>query len=593
MTRRVCAGVGVAIAVAVVSIPAAGASRAGAACDGTPATIVGTNGNDTLNGTPGPDVIASLGGDDLVRGAGGNDVICGGGGDDVLLAGGGADRVNGGPGFDIVFGEAGDDALHGGAGEDVVAFLGAPSGEVVSLASGRAAGGDGRDTLSGFEDVWGSNDGDRLIGDGRDNGFVGYGGDDTFIGGGGANDGVSYDATGGVVANLTGGTARHYEDPAHTISPGFDHLSGIESLIGSPFEDVLTGSDVRNGLDGGAGGDQIFGRGGQDIITGGPGNDQISGGSGDYDWVNYARANSAVHANLASGVATLSRGERDRLDGIEVLVGSRYRDTLVGDEADNTFIGLGGDDRMDGRGGSDTVAYTEGSAPGTGFTRRTGPVRVDLAAHTGFDRGDPRQSRGDSLDHVENVLGSVRGDTIFGDDGANLLIGDFGNDTLRGRGGDDALDGSEGSDRIFGGGGTGDFAYYIFGSKVHADLQKGLAREGRDLDRLSGTEILAGSPQSDLLLGSSRNDFIIGQQGGDRIRGRAGNDVLNGETLHGPDDSIDHSNGGPGRDSCLAPKRRRCESKRLPADLRAKVRQARIQASLASRLKKGAHRRNF
>jgi Ca2+-binding RTX toxin-like protein len=218
---------------------------------------------------------------------------------------------------------------------------------------------------------------------------------------------------------------------------------------------------------------------------------------------------------------------------------------------------------------------------------------VDLAAHTGFDRGDPRQSRGDSITHVENALGSVRGDSIFGDGDENLLIGDRGDDTLRGRGGDDALDGSEGSDRIFGGAGTGDFTYYIFGSKVRADLQTGTAREGRDLDRLSGTEILAGSPQPDLLLGSTRDDFIIGQEGSDRIRGRAGDDVLTGETLLGADDSIDHLDGGRGRDSCLARERRRCESKALPADLRAKVRQARIQAILAGRLKKGAHRRNF
>ena len=593
MTGKVCAGVGIAVAVAVVSIPAAGASAPTATCDGIPATIVGTNGDDTLNGTPGPDVIVGLGGNDVVHGGGGDDVICGGAGDDVLIAGNGGDAVDGGAGFDIVFGEAGDDALHGGAGEDVVAFLGAPSGELVSLASGSATGGDDRDTLSGFEDVWGSHESDLLIGDDRNNGFVGYGGDDHFVGRGGDNDGVSYDATGGVVANLTGGTARHYEDPAHTISPGFDHLKGIESLIGSPFDDVLTGNDVRNGLDGEGGDDQIFGRGGEDIITPGAGDDDVSGGSGDYDWITYDRSPKAVDVNLARGAATIGPRERDKLDGVEVAVGSRYDDSLTGDEADNVLMGLGGDDAIDGGGGSDTVGYTYGSGPGGGFARTTGPVRVDLAAHTGRDLADPHQRRGDSLTHVENVLGSLGSDVIAGDRGPNLLVGDHGKDTLRGRGGDDALDGSEGSDRIFGGAGTGDFGYYIFGSKVRADLQSGTAREGGDLDRLGGIEILAGSPQSDLLRGSARNDFIIGQQGGDKLRGRAGDDVLTGETLAGPDDSIDHLNGGPGRDSCLAPKRRRCESRRLPADLRAQVRQARIQASLESRLKKGAHRRNF
>src|SRR5437667_6067444 len=44
-------------------------------CDGRRATIVGTNGDDTLEGTPGRDVIAALGGNDVVYGLGQNDLI--------------------------------------------------------------------------------------------------------------------------------------------------------------------------------------------------------------------------------------------------------------------------------------------------------------------------------------------------------------------------------------------------------------------------------------------------------------------------------------------------------------------------------------
>jgi Ca2+-binding RTX toxin-like protein len=591
--RSVRAALGGGLVVAIVGIAAANTHAGVARCDGRSATIVGTDGNDTLDGTAGPDVIAGLSGNDTIQGVGAGDAICGDGGDDVLVGGGGADRIGGGDGFDIVIGEAGDDNLDGGAGEDIVAFIGAPSAEIVSLESGLAVGGDGSDSLSGFEDIWGTHYDDVLRGDDSNNGFVGYGGDDDMSGGGGDNDGVSYDATGGVVANLTGGTARHYPDPAQTISPGFDHLQGIESLIGSPEEDVLTGNDVRNGLDGEGGNDQIFGRGGDDVITAGPGDDSISGGSGDYDWITYDSSSKATDVDLSRGVATLAGHERDRLDGVEVVFGSRFDDSLIGDEADNLLVGLGGDDRIDGRAGSDTVGYTYGSGPKGGFTRRTGPVRVDLAAHTARDRGDPRQARGDSITHTENVLGSVRGDTIAGDGRPNLLVGDRGPDTLRGDDDDDALDGSEGSDRIFGGSGDGDFAYYMFGSKVTADLKRGTAREGRDLDRLASIEILAGSAHSDVLRGSPRADFLIGQEGADRVGGREGDDVLTGETLFGRDDSIDHLDGGAGHDSCLAPERRRCESKGLPPELRAEVRQARIQARLAPRLKKGAHRRNF
>jgi Ca2+-binding RTX toxin-like protein len=46
-------------------------------CNGLPATIVGTDDDDTLNGTPGPHVIAGLGGNDTIHGNG-DDVVIGG-----------------------------------------------------------------------------------------------------------------------------------------------------------------------------------------------------------------------------------------------------------------------------------------------------------------------------------------------------------------------------------------------------------------------------------------------------------------------------------------------------------------------------------
>jgi hypothetical protein len=87
-------------------------------CDGKPATIVGTAGNDTITGTTGADVIAGLGGADTIRGDGGGDRICGGGGNDVIAGGGGNDRLFGGPGNDTLKGGAGNDYLDGGTGTD-------------------------------------------------------------------------------------------------------------------------------------------------------------------------------------------------------------------------------------------------------------------------------------------------------------------------------------------------------------------------------------------------------------------------------------------------------------------------------------------
>ncbi len=87
-------------------------------CNGLPATIVGTFGNDTLVGTPGNDVIHGQGGIDFIEGLGGRDVICGGSGIDALYSGQGKDQLFGGGGNDVVIGGRGNDRLFGQSGRD-------------------------------------------------------------------------------------------------------------------------------------------------------------------------------------------------------------------------------------------------------------------------------------------------------------------------------------------------------------------------------------------------------------------------------------------------------------------------------------------
>jgi len=89
-----------------------------ATCNGLPATIIGTPGNDVIYGTNGADVIVGQGGNDVIYGRNGNDVICGNGGDDTLYGGNGNDTLVGGDENDTLSGGNGNDMLTGGSGAD-------------------------------------------------------------------------------------------------------------------------------------------------------------------------------------------------------------------------------------------------------------------------------------------------------------------------------------------------------------------------------------------------------------------------------------------------------------------------------------------
>jgi Ca2+-binding RTX toxin-like protein len=188
-------------------------------CDGRRATIVGTEGPDVIDGTPGRDVIVGLGGDDQISGRGQNDIICAGDGNDLVFGNGGNDTLVGGAGNDFLDGGAGDDAMDAGGDRfDAIAFFDETGPVTASLATGTASG-DGNDTFSGAEQLFGGDFADTFTGDGGDNGLFGNGGNDTLSGGAG-ND------------NLNGG-------------------AGNDSLFGEAGNDFLDGADGVDFLDGG------------------------------------------------------------------------------------------------------------------------------------------------------------------------------------------------------------------------------------------------------------------------------------------------------------------------------------------------------
>jgi Ca2+-binding RTX toxin-like protein len=142
----------------------------------------------------------------------------------------------------------------------------------------------------------------------------------------------------------------------------------IENLIGSPFDDKLTGNSRDNVLEGGAG---------NDVLIGG------SNGAGG-DTASYANATAGVTVKLATARAqdTVGAG-KDTLSGFENVTGSAFGDRLTGTAGNNTLVGLAGDDELNGAAGADRLIG------GAGLDTLTGGSAADAFAFDfateGFD----------------------------------------------------------------------------------------------------------------------------------------------------------------------------------------------------------------
>ncbi len=152
-------------------------------CDGKFASIVGTNGADTVTGTDGDDVIVTFGRKDTIEAGGGDDTICAGKGFDVIDGGRGSDRIFGGGGNDTIEGGRGSDYIDGGRGAD---FIDAGWGRDTVL------GGRGEDTIRG------SRGDDLLRGQADDDTLKGGRHNDTCYGGSGTDTAKSCETTVGV-----------------------------------------------------------------------------------------------------------------------------------------------------------------------------------------------------------------------------------------------------------------------------------------------------------------------------------------------------------------------------------------------------------
>ena len=560
------------------------APGAAGTCLGHVVTIWGTDGDDEIRGTNSDDVIHGLDGDDEILGRGGNDIICGGRGEDDIEGGDGNDEIDGGRDDDNIWGddlydeEHGDDLLFGADGDDYL--IGGPGKDTIlgEYGDDYLGGGPGDDTLAGFEghdELWGEDGEDVLRGQAGDD-LIEGGDDDDDISGGDGDDDIEGNDGDDTISGDAGNDQISGQDGADSIDGGdgaddIDAGNGDDYVQGGPGNDSIEGDDGEDTLIGGAGDDDIEGDHGSDEIHGSDGDDAIWGGSG-RDTIDGGPGDDRIRGN----------------SGSDVLVGGSGNDEVYGGDHHDSFISGPGNDRYDGESGADLLDF--GAVP-----HLSSGVHVDLAR--GFALGDGD----DSVENMENVVGTPFGDELLGDHRDNRIEGLSGDDTIRGREGSDDLHGGEGADSVRGGagpdalfGGPGADSLkgnrdsdYIFGGDGDDMIRGGGNSDevdgGSGDDRIAGgggSDYLVGSGGDDLLKGSAGTDLIWGGDGVDTIKGGRGNDVLHGgnqddvikgngddDTLYGDDGDdllkggggFDSADGGPGYDECRAQTTVQCE----------------------------------
>ncbi|NTV50673.1 MAG: hypothetical protein HGB32_03230 [Geobacteraceae bacterium] len=379
-------------------------------------------GGDTLSNfenLTGSDYGDTLTGDNL------SNIIAGGEGNDLLYANASGATLIAGVG----------DQLLGGNGTDTVSFK--YSGAVTVTINGTAVHDGVTDTMTGIENLVGSTNADFIYGDGNDNVIDGGGGND-YIDGGAGNDTVTFtSASGAVTVDLNNHSAIGY---------GTNQLYNMEHIIGSGYDDTLTGNSSNN------------------IIEGGAGNDWMDGGTAT-DTASYSTAGSGVTVSLAIHTAQNTVGAgTDTLyynalssHSFENLTGSAYNDALTGDTAANTLDGGAGDDLLNGGfgadiliggTGSDTVSYAGSTAVTVNLTSSAYRGVNQGLVYSGF--GGAGDATGDTYSGIENVTGSDSNDALMGTTGNNIMTGGLGNDLIYGESGNDVIYANQGRDTVYG-----------------------------------------------------------------------------------------------------------------------------------------------
>jgi Ca2+-binding RTX toxin-like protein len=303
----------------------------------------------------------------------------------------------------------------------------------------------------------------------------------------------------------------------NTVGAGLDTLSGFENLMGSAFNDSLTGDGAPNVLAGLAGNDLLNGAAGADSLIGGLGNDTyVVDNAGDV-----VTEAAAAGTDLVRSAITYTLGvnlENLTLTGAAAIngTGNALANVITGNGANNVLNGGGGADQMSGGLGNDTYivdnagdAISEAAAGGTDLVQSS--ITYTLSAE------------------VENLtLTGAAAINGTGNGLANVLIGNGANNVLNGGGGADQMSGGLGNDTyVVDNAGDGVTEAAAAGTDL---VQSAITYTlGANLENLSLTGAAAingtGNGLANILIGNGANNVLNGGGGADQMSGGLGNDT--------------------------------------------------------------------
>ena len=326
----------------------------------------------------------------ILAGGSGNDILYGGSGNDTLYGGAGADQFIGGAGYDtagytdstvamtinlktgVYSGIGADDTftdieaikgssyndifyggttamgLDGAVGQDLVSYELSDAAVTIDLTTNANAGDAAGDTFTNIELFQGSNFDDTLSGSQFGDVFIGGAGADVIDGRDGQDSAMYITSASAVNINLLTGVNQGGDAQG-------DVLLNIERVVGSHFNDTLTGDANVNYLEGGLGNDLIYGGDGNDYLYGGlvspigpftldglingPQADTLYGGNGNDTIVTAGNdEGSQAYGEAGGDVITVIHGMADGGDGDDLLTGMGSGFSLFGGAGDDKLV---------------------------------------------------------------------------------------------------------------------------------------------------------------------------------------------------------------------------------------------------------------